>query len=70
MGLIKKLRLAKKNAGPNEKPAMVKTHLRDMIIVPEMIGSVCGVYVCPLCVFIVLIDADNPERKVLHHRRG
>jgi ribosomal protein S19 len=25
---------------------MVKTHLRDMIIVPEMIGSVCGVYVC------------------------
>ena len=45
MGLIKKLRLAKKNAGPNEKPAMVKTHLRDMIIVPEMIGSVCGVYV-------------------------
>jgi small subunit ribosomal protein S15e len=48
MGLIKKLRLAKKNAGPNEKPAMVKTHLRDMIIVPEMIGSVCGVYVSPI----------------------
>jgi small subunit ribosomal protein S15e len=48
MGLIKKLRLAKKNAGPNEKPAMVKTHLRDMIIVPEMIGSVCGVYVSQL----------------------
>lgn len=24
---------------------MVKTHLRDMIIVPEMIGSVVGVYV-------------------------
>jgi small subunit ribosomal protein S15e len=54
MGLIKKLRLAKKNAGPNEKPAMVKTHLRDMIIVPEMIGSVCGVYVCPpLCFYCV-----------------
>lgn len=47
MGLIKKLRLAKKNAGPNEKPAMVKTHLRNMIIVPEMIGSVVGVYVSP-----------------------
>lgn len=45
MGLIKKLRNAKKEAGPNEKPAMVKTHLRDMIIVPEMIGSVVGVYV-------------------------
>jgi ribosomal protein S19 len=45
MGLIKKLREAKKEAGPNQKPAMVKTHLRDMIIVPEMIGSVVGVYV-------------------------
>lgn len=45
MGLIKKLRQAKKDAGANQKPAMVKTHLRDMIIVPEMIGSVVGVYV-------------------------
>lgn len=27
-----------------EKPDVVKTHLRDMIIVPEMIGSVVGVY--------------------------
>ena len=44
LGLIKKLRKAKKEAPPNEKPAMVKTHLRDMIIVPEMIGSVVGIY--------------------------
>ena len=44
MGLIKKLRKAKKEAPPNEKPAVVKTHLRDMIIVPEMIGSVVGIY--------------------------
>lgn len=44
MGLIKKLRAAKKAAPPNEKPAVVKTHLRDMIIVPEMIGSVIGIY--------------------------
>ncbi|EIW66909.1 hypothetical protein TREMEDRAFT_34161, partial [Tremella mesenterica DSM 1558] len=44
LGLIKKLRKAKKEALPNEKPATVKTHLRDMIIVPEMIGSVVGVY--------------------------
>ncbi|KAJ2791123.1 ribosomal protein S15 [Coemansia linderi] len=44
MGLIKKLRLAKQNALPNEKPAVVKTHLRNMIIVPEMIGSIVGVY--------------------------
>jgi ribosomal protein S19 len=44
MGLIKKLRKAKKEAPPNEKPTVVKTHLRDMIIVPEMIGSVVGIY--------------------------
>ncbi|KAG2223427.1 hypothetical protein INT45_001733 [Circinella minor] len=44
MGLIKKLRKAKKEAASDEKPAVVKTHLRDMIIVPEMIGSVVGVY--------------------------
>lgn len=29
---------------PGEKPETVKTHLRDMIIVPEMIGSMVGVY--------------------------
>jgi small subunit ribosomal protein S15e len=28
----------------HEKPATVKTHLRNMIIMPEMIGSVVGVY--------------------------
>mmetsp|Transcript_22989 Transcript_22989/g.40712 ORF Transcript_22989/g.40712 Transcript_22989/m.40712 type:complete len:149 (+) Transcript_22989:82-528(+) len=44
MALIKKLRKAKKEAAPMEKPATVKTHLRNMIIVPEMIGSVVGVY--------------------------
>ncbi|KAL9112058.1 MAG: hypothetical protein Q9227_003678 [Pyrenula ochraceoflavens] len=44
MGLIKKLRKAKQAAKPNEKPDLVKTHLRDMIVVPEMIGSVVGVY--------------------------
>ncbi len=27
-----------------EKPAVVKTHLRNMIVVPEMIGSVVGVH--------------------------
>ncbi|XP_031567306.1 40S ribosomal protein S15 [Actinia tenebrosa] len=42
--LIKRLRKAKKEAAPMEKPDVVKTHLRDMIVVPEMIGSVVGVY--------------------------
>ena len=27
-----------------DKPEPVKTHLRDMIILPEMIGNVVGVY--------------------------
>lgn len=44
MGLVKKLRVAKKNCVPNEKPECVKTHLRNMIVVPEMIGSVIGIY--------------------------
>ena len=44
MGLIKKLRAAKLAAPENEKPAVVKTHLRNMVVVPEMIGSVVGVY--------------------------
>jgi len=42
--LIKKLRKAKKEAVTGEKPETIKTHLRNMIIVPEMIGSVVGVY--------------------------
>ncbi|KAL1788693.1 40S ribosomal protein S15 [Sigmodon hispidus] len=27
-----------------EKPEVVKTHLRDMIILPEMVGSMVGIY--------------------------
>ncbi|KAG5315828.1 RS15 protein, partial [Acromyrmex charruanus] len=44
MALVKKLRKAKKETPPNEKPEIVKTHLRNMIIVPEMVGSIVGVY--------------------------
>merc|ERR1712243_6237 len=44
MALLKKLRKAKKEAAPNEKPDVVKTHLRNMVIVPEMTGSIVGVY--------------------------
>lgn len=42
--LLKRLRAAKANTEYGEKPAMVKTHLRDTTIVPEMIGSTVGVY--------------------------
>jgi len=45
MALLKKLRKAKKEAAAdNSKPEVVKTHLRNTIVVPEMIGSVVGVY--------------------------
>merc|ERR1712098_95744 len=44
--LLKRLRKAKKecNTADGEKPECIKTHLRNMIILPEMIGSVVGVY--------------------------
>ena len=44
MALIKRLRRAKKDAKPGEKPEGIKTHLRNMIVVPEMIGSIVGIY--------------------------
>lgn len=36
--------MQKREAPAGEKPEPVRTHLRNMIIVPEMIGSVIGVY--------------------------
>eukprot|EP00178_Gracilaria_changii_P002744 TRINITY_DN14023_c0_g1_i1.p1 TRINITY_DN14023_c0_g1~~TRINITY_DN14023_c0_g1_i1.p1 ORF type:complete len:161 (+),score=21.00 TRINITY_DN14023_c0_g1_i1:50-484(+) len=44
MQLIRRLRKAKKEAAEGQKPDTVKTHLRNMIIVPEMVTSVVGVY--------------------------
>lgn len=32
------------DAPPGEKPKGIKTHLRNMLIVPEMIGSIVGIY--------------------------
>merc|ERR1711865_547952 len=44
LALIKKLRKAKAACGPLDKPVAVKTHLRNMLIVPEMIHSAVAVY--------------------------
>ena len=44
MNLIRRLRKAKEEAVPIEKPDVVKTHLRNMIILPEVIRSMVGVY--------------------------
>ena len=43
--LIAKLRKAKRDAAAaGEKPGPVRTHLRNTVVVPEMVGSVIGVY--------------------------
>ncbi|KAH0507018.1 40S ribosomal protein S15 [Microtus ochrogaster] len=42
--LLKRLRKAKKEASPMEKPKVVKTYLQDIIILPKMMGSMLGVY--------------------------
>ena len=44
MALMRKLRKAKKETKVGEKPQTIKTHLRDMIVMPEMVGSVVGIY--------------------------
>eukprot|EP00088_Acartia_fossae_P057208 TRINITY_DN66720_c0_g1_i1.p1 TRINITY_DN66720_c0_g1~~TRINITY_DN66720_c0_g1_i1.p1 ORF type:complete len:145 (+),score=13.98 TRINITY_DN66720_c0_g1_i1:96-530(+) len=44
MSLIKKLKKARTEAPAGEKPALVKTHLRNMIVLPTMIGSIVGIY--------------------------
>ncbi len=42
--LIKKCVEAKKNCPEGEKPQGVKTHLRNAIILPVMVGSIISVY--------------------------
>ena len=39
MAFIKKLHKAKREAPPGEKPELVRTHLRNIIIIPKMIGK-------------------------------
>lgn len=44
IAFLKRLRKAKKECPALEKPACIKTHLRDMIVLPEMVGSIVGIY--------------------------
>merc|ERR1711963_1181212 len=43
---LKRLRKAKKamTGEIGENPACVKTHLRNVVVIPEMVGSVIGIY--------------------------
>ena len=42
-----------------EKPAMVKTHLRDVVVVPEMVGSIIGIYNGKGKCFNLILDLDS-----------
>ena len=45
--LCKHVRIKAKKAMTGEigeKPACVKTHVRNVVIIPEMVGSVVGIY--------------------------
>uniref|UniRef100_A0A0K0FV08 40S ribosomal protein S15 n=1 Tax=Strongyloides venezuelensis TaxID=75913 RepID=A0A0K0FV08_STRVS len=41
---IQRILKAKKECPALEKPACIKTHLRDMVILPEMVGGVVGIH--------------------------
>ena len=42
--LVKKIKTSVKNTPHGEKPKAVKTHLRNAIIMPEMVGGIAEVY--------------------------
>jgi len=37
--LLESIRKVKENQGSAQKPTVIKTHVRDMIILPEMVGA-------------------------------
>lgn len=55
----------KRAAGEGERPEPVKTHLRNMIIIPEMIGSIIGVYNGK--VFMPVEVKVRRSRQIVHH---
>jgi len=77
--LLNKLRKAKKNCKELEKPAIVKTHCRNMVIIPEMVGNICGVYngktfiqveIKPEMIGHYLAEFSISYRPVAHGRPG
>ncbi|MDR3223045.1 MAG: 30S ribosomal protein S19 [Methanobrevibacter sp.] len=42
--VIDKMRKLNKNEKKDGKPVVIKTHCRDMIVLPEMIGTTFGIY--------------------------
>jgi small subunit ribosomal protein S15e len=44
ISFLKKVRASKKKCAYGEKPVPVKTHMRNLTILPEMVGAIVGVY--------------------------
>ncbi|KYQ91553.1 40S ribosomal protein S15 [Tieghemostelium lacteum] len=78
---LKKCRAAKAAVAGQvgEKPKIVKTHARNILIVPEMIGSVVGIYngkvfntveLKPEMIGHYLAEFSSSYRPVMHGRPG
>ncbi|KAL3308020.1 40S ribosomal protein S15a [Cichlidogyrus casuarinus] len=77
--LLKRLRAAKKNCAQGEKPVCIKTHLRNMIIFPEMVGSIVGIYngktfnqveIRPEMIGTYLAEYSITYKPIVHGRPG
>ncbi|KAK8866214.1 ribosomal protein S15 [Tritrichomonas musculus] len=78
--LIKKLKLAREAVkGPGERPATVRTHLRSMVILPEFVDNVIGIYngkefveiqIKPEMIGHVLADFAMAKKIVKHSKAG
>ena len=42
--LAEKVKKSKRNLQPGERPKIIKTHLRNALILPEMVGGIAGVH--------------------------
>lgn len=42
--VLDKMRKLKKEENKSGKPVVIKTHCRDMIVIPEMVGTKFGIY--------------------------
>lgn len=68
--LLHRLKEAKKNAPELLKPECVKTHLRDMIVLPEMVGCVVGIHNGKTFNQVFLYFTNLLNYKMLHSIRN
>ena len=79
--LIAKLRKAREAVAnqPGVKPATVRTHLRNMVVLPEFVDNVIGIYngkefvevqIKPEMIGCVLAEFANSKKLVHHSKAG